>query len=145
MKEKDNLIVDIVIYFNWDKMSNDYEYDQCLILEDALRFFPNSKSDNKDVRMKWIEIMEATSKDFSIVIQKEKQKSEMEGPLLECYFSFDNTNWIRGIFWRYAIRFFSKDVVSEQVKDKLVDFIKKHTPPAIFDEYFCDRESEENN
>jgi len=132
--KKEELIVDIMIFYNWDKMCADYEYDQYFILEEALRVFPNSTSDRIDIRQKIIKLMEASPDDLSVVIQNEKRKSELEGPTFECHFSFDNNNWIRGVFRKCAISFSSRDKISDAVRQKLIDFIKLHTSPQFYDE-----------
>ena len=138
MGKKDKLIVGIIILFNWDKMCNDYEYDQFVILEEALRFFPNSKSDKTDIRQRIIKLMEASTKNLSVVIQDEKRKFELEGPALECRFSFDTHNWIRGVFRKCGIFFSTTDVVSDEAKQKLIEFIKLYTPARFYDEiYVC--------
>ena len=150
MKKKENLILGLVILYDWDNLCDPYVYDQHEILEDALSFFPNASSKRNDIREERIKIMETTPTSNEqireMIIQKERKKSEFEGPLLDCWFSFDNTIWIRGIFWRHAIRFFSEgeDEVSENIKNILIDFIKLHTPLEFHGEIHLGRKNIEN-
>ena len=129
-------IVSVDFFFDWDNYCYHYEYNQHEILESALNFFPNATSDRNDLREKRIEIMKAMPNPSEKVIQDERRYIEQNGPTFECFFSFGKTVWIRGLFVRHGIRFSSKDRISDDIKTKLIDFIKLHTPPEFYEEIY---------
>ena len=143
MEKKFKPILSMDFFFDWDNLCSPYDYNQHEVLESALCYFPNASSDKIDIREKRIRIMEAMPTPSERVIQYERRYIEQNGPTFECRFTYDNIVWIRGIIARHGIRFSSKDNVSKDVKDKLIEFIKLHTPPEFHGEIHISGENEE--